>query len=139
MLDGDHAFRHDYYFIGTSFLISYLAIKLLLNQKTWIRYFFIVCLIILNLEGSFYLIKPIWKNSYRKDAISIMQTVPGVQQERSIATNKENPPEIGLLFGKFQGKTRKSKYFIQFSNNKKRCSPIVKENKSFRICKNLQY
>jgi hypothetical protein len=61
-LDGEHAFQHPYYFIGTSFVVGLITVDLLQKSLTY-RWLFIViagALIINQIEYGFYHMRPLW-------------------------------------------------------------------------------
>ena len=92
---------------------------------------------IFTLERGFYRLKPIWKNSYRQDANALIQEIPDLNAT-AFYNIRQDPPEVGLLFGQFQGKAKKAKYKIEFQYRDKKCHPAISENNSFRVCLNKQ-
>ena len=133
-LDEHHAYTHEYYFLGATFLISFLIIEIMEGANNKIIISIICLMIIFTFERGFYRLKPIWKNSLRSNASDIINQVPEILNQRAIKTRHSNPPEIGLLFGKFQGNSMKAKYLINHSQSN--CLNKITSNKSFLICSN---
>ena len=107
MIDGSHAYGHDYYFIGCSFMVCWLVVQLIQRLKlSPIFLGFCVLLVIFNVERGIYRLKPIWKSSKREKAVRLLKENPSLRSARAIQTKTANPPEKGLLFGKFQGETK---------------------------------
>ena len=133
-IDGEHGFIHEYYFIGCSFLLSFLIISIMENAHSKITFAIIFLMTIFTLERGGYRLKPIWKSKLRQDALSLMSEVTDLGK-KSFYSTRQNPPELGLLFGQFQGKSKKATYEIQLTGDKNKCAPVVTQNNSFRVCK----
>jgi len=134
MIDGSHAYNHDYYFIGTSFLLCFLLVQAFKKiQSVRLLWFFCTLLIFFSLERGVYRLKPLWKNFYRSDALDMIEKFPDLRS-KPIFTKRKNPPEIGLLFGQFQGHSKKAKYEIIQRSVQPSCSNLQYANSSFVAC-----
>ena len=99
----------------------------------WIAWAMIANLIIFNGERALYRLKPLWKNTQRQQAAQLLEKIPELKESRSIKTVTENPPELGLLFGRFQGNSQHAKFIVQLSTDKK-CARPIEETADFRVC-----
>ena len=133
-IDGDHGFVHEYYFIGCSFLISFMIISIMENTHSKLIVSIIFLMTVFTFERGIYRIKPLWKNKLRADSMTIIDKLSDLNK-RPFYTFRQNPPELGLLIGQFQGKSKKAKYEVQYHGDKEKCSPVIVENNSLRICR----
>jgi hypothetical protein len=134
MIDGSHAYNHDYYFIGCSFLVCLFVIKSISNKvNKYTLYTFCTLLVFFNLERAIYRLKPLWKNNLRSDAAQLLKQLPELNTTRSIRARSSNPPELGLLFGRFQGNSLSAKYLVQHISEKE-CTKLVRVSRNFRVC-----
>jgi len=133
-LDEHHAYTHEYYFMGSTFLISFLVIEIMEGANEKIIIAIISLMTIFTFERGFYRLKPIWKNSLRSNARDIINQLPEILNQRAIKTRHSNPPEIGLLFGKFQGSSERARFKIMRSGES--CSSKIKSNSDFVLCHN---
>ena len=132
-IDGKHGFVHEYYFIGCAFLLSFLIISIMENAHFKANLAIIFLMFVFTLERGIYRLKPIWKNNNRQKVMRLLNENPELESESVIRTTISNPPEVGLLLGKFQGDSKLARFFLKRAGEKCK-SKIVKED--FFICDN---
>ncbi len=123
MLNGDHSFIHDYYFVGASFSTAIIFLLFLkLAPKSLIN----ICLLILTfyqLERGLYETRAVFGPNHWKDCARIIETGTLKDIDR-IDNPKKNYPTEGLCLGKIQN-SKKSNVFVDIQGSK----VIIKDKK----------
>ena len=112
-IDGDHAFIHDYYFIGTSFVSSLLFLYFLKHGGKKLTTISIALLWIVQVERAAYEIQPLFKNHIWRQCDEILEN-KFVGDSLKINTPMRSSVFEGLCMGKIQNsKTAKNRVEIE--------------------------
>jgi len=140
-LDGYHAFVHDYYFIGCSFICALILIELYRESGKKVRAVITLLILIPFLEKSVYEIRPIANFSnlplYQCEKLKENNSDFPWNEGYSFRTEKRVTPELGICFGEKQN-SQTSKYgFLKTGDNIPEDCEVVGKTHDFAVMKCL--
>ena len=116
LLDGDHAFIHDYYFTGLSLSTSLIFIFFLQKAPKALVVLSLSILSLFQLERGFYETRQIFENNIWKQCSQILNQNLLVNYDK--VDSKFSPyPTIGLCLGKIQN-AKSSKVYVEIQAGK---------------------
>ncbi|MBD65263.1 MAG: hypothetical protein CME62_08650 [Halobacteriovoraceae bacterium] len=116
ILDGDHAFIHDYYFVGTSLTASVIFMRFLQKAPQKLVVLSLVILCFYHIERGIYGVRPVFQDNIWKQCSLILEQnlLAGVSK---IDTQHSPYPTLGLCFGKVQN-AKSSPFYIFIEDGK---------------------
>ncbi|MDA8793269.1 hypothetical protein N9N67_08485 [Bacteriovoracaceae bacterium] len=114
LIDGSHALRHHYYFLGTSFIAAIILTFLIQHSSNMFSYVILGSLFIWGLEKNIYSLKPLFKQNHWKECSTLIESHPSIfsfKKQKIFSNFEEKYPHLGLCFG-IRSNALKSEYFL---------------------------
>jgi hypothetical protein len=131
LLDGEHSFIHDYYFIGLSFMAALITLRFIEDAPKYLLIFYFITLSFINLEKTFYEVRPLFKKTSYQTCANLKLKNPDFPWNKGydFRSTPGPVPYLGLCFGEKQGsKNAEYGFFYQKQDIPTECQHIDKEN-----------